>query len=79
MRAQRKCLMVLKKQYMCKKDVVVLIEYYLPGFKSGGPLRTIDSIVKTCHDDFNFKIITKDRDSGDLLPYHSVNLDDWNI
>ncbi|SDM92177.1 Glycosyltransferase involved in cell wall bisynthesis [Geoalkalibacter ferrihydriticus] len=58
--------------------VLVFVEYYLPGYKSGGPIRTISSIVETAGSDFQFRIVTKDRDSGEDESYPSVFPDSWN-
>lgn len=49
-------------------------DYYLPGFKAGGPIRTLANIVEYLGHEFSFQVITRDRDLGDLLPYpHLVN------
>jgi glycosyltransferase involved in cell wall biosynthesis len=52
--------------------------YYLPGYKGGGPIRTIANMVDRLGDEFEFKIITMDRDYGDTEPYPDVKLDGWN-
>lgn len=59
-------------------SVLIIIPYYLPGYKSGGPTRSISSIVDSCGNDFSFSIITRDRDSGDKKPYESVNVNSIN-
>lgn len=63
---------------MKDEAILIFVEFYLPGYKSGGPLRTISSIVGACGDEFDFKLITMDRDAGDALPYSSVNINEWN-
>jgi hypothetical protein len=45
--------------------VLVLMEFYLPGYKSGGPLRAISGLTEALGDEFDFMIITSDRDVGD--------------
>jgi hypothetical protein len=45
-----------------KPTILILNEYYLPGYKAGGPIRSISNLVSWLGDDFNFKIITTDRD-----------------
>lgn len=54
------------------------MRYYLPGYKSGGPVRTITNMVDHLGDDFNFYIITSDRDVLDDAPYPDVAIDAWN-
>jgi glycosyltransferase involved in cell wall biosynthesis len=61
-----------------KPVVLVFVSYYIPGFKAGGPIKTISHLVETLGDDFEFKIVTRDRDSGDQVPYNSVKVNDWN-
>lgn len=60
------------------KKILVLIPAYLPGFKSGGPVRTISNMVDKLGDEFDFRIITMDRDLGDKFVYSSVDPRIWN-
>lgn len=59
-----------------KKTVLIVVGYYLPGFKAGGPIRTISNLVESLGDNYNFKIITSDRDLGDSKPYN-IQLNTW--
>ena len=59
------------------KTVLVLSEYYLPGYKAGGPIRTVANIVSRLHPHCNFKLITRDRDLGDTHPYSGIQTDTW--
>lgn len=58
--------------------IFVIIPAYFPGFKSGGPVRTITNMVYKLGDEFKFWIITMDRDLGDKCAYTSITLDVWN-
>jgi len=40
--------------------ILGLVEYYLPGYKSGGPVRTIANMVNQLSDHFEFWIVTRD-------------------
>lgn len=63
---------------MTRKPVILtFLGRYLPGYKAGGALRTIVNMTEALSDDFRFRIVTSDRDSGDLLPYPSVRRDAW--
>ena len=57
--------------------VLTLVATYLPGFKSGGPIRSISSLVEALGREVTFRIITGDRDSGDREPYANVASDTW--
>jgi glycosyltransferase involved in cell wall biosynthesis len=52
-----------------KPVVLVFLHYYLPGYKSGGPIRTIANLVEALGDEFDFRIVTSDRDATDSEPY----------
>lgn len=60
-----------------KPRVLVTLGYYLPGFKSGGPLRSIVNLVEHLGGDYDFRILTGDRDLGDGAPYDGVPIDRW--
>lgn len=47
------------------KKVLILADYYLPGFRAGGPIRTLASLVEELGDEFDFTILTRDRDVND--------------
>ncbi len=60
-----------------KPIVLVLIAHYLPGYRSGGPLRSVANIVAHLSGEYEFKIITADRDIGDAVPYDEVPINSW--
>ncbi len=60
-----------------RKTILVVISNYLPGFKFGGPVASISNMISNLSDDYEFKIITSDRDFGDDKPYPNINIDTW--
>jgi glycosyltransferase involved in cell wall biosynthesis len=58
--------------------ILAFVSYYLPGYRAGGPIRTIANMVDQLGADFDFRIITTDRDLGDIKHYHGVQIDAWN-
>lgn len=58
--------------------VLVLTRCYLPGYRAGGPIRTIANLVERLGDEFDFHIVCLDRDHLDTAPYPDVAIDDWN-
>lgn len=58
--------------------LLVMVARYLPGYKAGGPIRTLANMVDRLGDEFQFKIITADRDFDDTKPYHGINVNRWN-
>lgn len=63
---------------MRRVRVLCLIRYYLPGYKGGGPLRSIQSLAAHLGQNAEFKIITTDRDYGDAQPYQDIVEGQWN-
>jgi glycosyltransferase involved in cell wall biosynthesis len=61
-----------------KPKVLVFVDYYLPGFKSGGPVRTISNLVDHLGSEFRFLIVTRDRDILDAVPYPGIEIGGWN-
>src|SRR5580693_5171858 len=62
---------------MQKKTVLVLVGSYLPGYKAGGPIRSIESLVRALGEEIQFKIVTLDRDLGDKSSYPGIQGNQW--
>ena len=58
--------------------ILCFVEYYLPGYCSGGPVRSIVNFVDHLGDEFDIRIVTHDRDALDSEPYPNVQIDAWN-
>ncbi len=58
--------------------ILTFVEKYLPGYKSGGPVRSIENLVEHLDDEIQFKIITLDRDKNDNNPYYKIKVNAWN-
>jgi len=61
-----------------KKKVLIFIDWYLPGYKAGGPIQSVANLVAHLKDEFEFSIITRDTDYCETIPYPSVKSDEWN-
>jgi len=61
-----------------KKRILVFSGYYLPGFKGGGPIRSISNMVDNLANFYDFSILTSDKDLGAESPYPSIAKDQWN-
>lgn len=60
-----------------RPTILVMTGYYLPGYKAGGPVKSVANIVENLHADFNFTILAADRDLGDNTPYPGVETNVW--
>lgn len=65
-------------ELMDKKTILVFVDWYVPGFKAGGPIKSIYSMVYYLKKDFNFLIITTNTDFNDPKPYAQVTSNQWN-
>lgn len=59
-----------------KISVLTFISYYIPSFKAGGPVKTIQNMVEQL-DNINFSVVTRDRDLGDINAFPSVKVKSW--
>lgn len=62
------------------KDRPVILtfnKFYLPGYRAGGPIRTLANMVDRLGDYFDFRIVTLDRDAGDTNPYPAIQPGKW--
>lgn len=62
---------------MTRPVVLAFVGFYLPGFKAGGPVRSIANMVEQLADTFEFRVVAADRDLGDASPYGSVAINQW--
>jgi glycosyltransferase involved in cell wall biosynthesis len=60
-----------------KLKILVFIPNYLPGYKSGGILRTVVNTVDWLNSDYEFWIVTRDRDLGSDEPYQEISTNEW--
>lgn len=57
--------------------VLAFNRHYLPGFKAGGPIRSLANMAEALGDEIRFFIATTDRDLGDAEPYPEVDTNAW--
>ena len=55
----------------------MFIQWFTPGYKSGGPSRSIQNFVDLFAGDFDLRLVTSDRDLGDDKPYKGIEFDTW--
>lgn len=60
-----------------KKHILCIINTYQPGYKGGGPIKTIANLVSSLGEEYEFYIVTRDRDLKDRQPYKNVLVDVW--
>jgi glycosyltransferase involved in cell wall biosynthesis len=61
-----------------KRKILILNGQYWPGYKGGGPIRSLMNLVENLGDTYEFFVITSDRDFKDNVPYSNVKIGEWN-
>jgi glycosyltransferase involved in cell wall biosynthesis len=62
-----------------KKKLTILIDWYLPGTKAGGPIRSIYSLISVLKNDLDIRLITTNCDLGSTEYYKDVKANEWII
>ncbi len=62
---------------MNKPRVLVFVDYYLPGYKAGGPIASVSRMVKNLRSEYEIFVFTRDRDLGDSHRYPGVTPNVW--
>ena len=55
----------------------MFIDWFDPGYKAGGPIRSAVNFVRHMQHDYNLYVFTGDRDLDALSPYENVQLNEW--
>ncbi len=58
--------------------ILIFSDYYLPGYKSGGAMRTIVNMVERLGDRYEFYVITRGFDVDEKETYPGMSINDWN-
>ncbi len=60
-----------------KKKVLVFVDWYLPGYRAGGPIQSVANMIQHLQRDHQFYVITRDTDEGRQIPYENVQSNTW--
>lgn len=60
-----------------KKTILILCDWFLPGYLAGGPIQSIATLTQQLGNDLNFKIITTDRDLNSNIVYDGIKTNEW--
>ena len=58
-------------------EILVFIDWYLPGTNAGGPVRSVANLIGHLGGEFNFSIITRNNDYCSDVPYPGIFPDTW--
>lgn len=58
--------------------VLAFCDYFLPGYKAGGPITTLQNMALRLAPEIRLRIVTRDRDLGDEAPYAGIAPGCWS-
>ncbi|MFT3949701.1 MAG: glycosyltransferase [Agriterribacter sp.] len=59
------------------KKILIFADWYEPGYKAGGPIRSCVNFAYYMQDEFDIYVYTRDRDLGDLHNYINIETNKW--
>ena len=62
---------------MPKKKILVLYEYFYPGFKAGGPIQSLVNLLLAMQHQYEFYVATTAYDMQTATPYPNVVCNKW--
>lgn len=60
-----------------RPSVLIFVDWYKPGFRGGGPIRSMVNLVEHLGDRFDLWIVTGDTDYSATAPYPGIQPDTW--
>ena len=57
--------------------VLSVADFFLPGFKAGGPVRTLLNMSRILQGPVVFGFLTRDHDLGNSKPYEGIHAGRW--
>lgn len=57
--------------------VLIFSRYYLPGFRAGGPVRSVANLVDALKNKFQIKVVCSNIDHGVVSPYPGIHKNQW--
>ena len=60
-----------------KPKILILIDWFLPGYRAGGPIQSTSNLINALGNEYDFAVITKNVDHASNVPYQDVESDVW--
>lgn len=60
-----------------KPKVLIFIDWFSPGYKAGGPVRSMVNMIENLVSDFDFYVVTRNNEYGEKLPYSFLDFNKW--
>ena len=69
--------MARKANPLNMKKILVFTDWFEPGYRAGGPIRSCVNFVTNMQDDYEVFVFTSDRDLGSSAPYPEISVNTW--
>jgi glycosyltransferase involved in cell wall biosynthesis len=60
------------------KKILVFIDWYLPGYKAGGPIRSMANMISNLKEEYCFYVVCRNTDYLEVEPYKNIKSGEWN-
>jgi glycosyltransferase involved in cell wall biosynthesis len=60
-----------------RPKILILADWYLPGFKAGGVVPSLANLADGIGDEFDLHVLTRDHDLGDSQPFPGITPGEW--
>jgi glycosyltransferase involved in cell wall biosynthesis len=60
-----------------RPKLLLSVDWFAPGYRAGGPIRSVVNLVDALHEDFEIYVLTSDTDLGASIPYADIPSDTW--
>ena len=60
-----------------KKKILVMVDWFAPGYKAGGPIQSCVNFAFSLKDKFDIYVLTTDTDHGETTPYPGIVTGEW--
>jgi glycosyltransferase involved in cell wall biosynthesis len=68
----------VKKNMEPKKKIMILVDWFAPGYKAGGPIRSSLNVAFALKSNYDIRVLTTDTDHGETEPYKEISADTWD-
>ena len=59
-----------------KKKILIFIDWFLPGYRAGGPVRSMANLMEQLSEEYCFLVVTRNTDYMETKPYE-LTADQW--
>ena len=62
---------------MSKRKILVFIDWFYPAYKAGGPVQSCLNVIEKLGNDFDFKVVTGNKEYRETEPLKGITPDTW--